>query len=80
MDGVLIELDDRRRATLGKLASHDRYLARELPDGAVFLEPAVVLTVTELRVNSNRKVVEQIVEAIEKPETRVRRGRPQRRG
>lgn len=40
---VLIEPDSRKRAALGRLAHHNRYLAREESDGTVVLTPAVVM-------------------------------------
>jgi hypothetical protein len=50
--GVLIELDDRRRATLGRIARFDRYLAREEDDGTIVMIPAVVMTVADVeRIN-----------------------------
>jgi hypothetical protein len=44
---TLLELDGRRRLTLGRLASHDRYLATKLEDGRILLDPAVVMTEAE---------------------------------
>ena len=80
MTEVLIELDDRRRASLGKVgrAEHRRYLAREEPDGTIILEPAVVMTETEARLLANPQLVEQLNQAIVDPSRRVRRGRPRR--
>lgn len=45
--GQLLELDARRRVTLGKLAHHDRYTARLMSNGSILLEPAVVVTADE---------------------------------
>ncbi len=46
-DRVLIEVDGRRRLSLGRIGRHSRYLAAEEPDGTIVLTPAVVLTVQE---------------------------------
>jgi hypothetical protein len=42
-NGVLIELDARGRASIGKLARHRRYLAALQPDGTIVLTPAAVV-------------------------------------
>ena len=44
---TLIQVDARKRISLGSLAHHDQYIATESPDGSVLLEPAVVLTAAE---------------------------------
>ena len=44
---TLIQVDGRKRISLGSLAHHAQYLATELSDGSVLLEPAVVLTAAE---------------------------------
>lgn len=51
MDPLLIELDERRRASLGRLKTvkpGGRYLARTEPDGTIVLTPAVVLPAAEV--------------------------------
>jgi hypothetical protein len=78
MSDVLIELDNRRRATV-RLGRHSRYLAHEEPDGTLILKPAVVLTEAELALRSNPALVQRIEDAIARPETMVRRGRPKRK-
>lgn len=54
----LIELDDRRRAALGKVgkAEHRRYLAESYPDGTIVLKPALVVTEAQVRLWSNPEV------------------------
>ena len=49
---TIIELDERRRASLGKVGrkAHTRYRATEREDGSILLEPAVVLSERELAV------------------------------
>ena len=44
MPQVMVELDSRRRANLGRVGRHARYLVTELDDGTLILEPAVVMT------------------------------------
>lgn len=46
--GVLLELDQRRRVTLGKIGRHEQYLARVESDGTIILTPAVVMKVSDL--------------------------------
>ena len=65
---MLIELDERRRISLGKLGHHSRYLAREQEDGTIVLEPAVVLTEAEARFLANSDLVAQIEHNREHPE------------
>ena len=45
--GTLLELDTRRRISLGQIAKHDRYLAVAEADGTIVLTPAVVMTEAE---------------------------------
>jgi hypothetical protein len=75
-DTVLIELDDRRRVSLGKLGRHSRYLAREEADGTLIFEPAVVLSEMEARFLANRELVAQIEDNRAHPERRRPRRRP----
>lgn len=44
--GKIVEVDDRRRVTLGSLGvrAHSRYLAHADDDGTIVLTPAVVMT------------------------------------
>ena len=72
----LIELDERRRVSLGKIGHHSRYLVREEPDGTLIFEPAVVLTEAEQRYLANRALAEQIEDNRAHPERR--RPRPPR--
>ncbi len=75
MEDVLIELDDRRRASLGKLGrpEHRRYLAIEHSDGTIVLTPAIVMTELEARFLANRALVERIEENRRHPERLVLR-------
>lgn len=77
MDEVLLEVDDRRRVTLGKLGKpeHRRYLAAEEPDGTIILSPAVVMSELEARFLANTELVEQIEGNRRHPERLVPRRR-----
>jgi hypothetical protein len=76
VSGTLVELDDRRRLSLGKVGRHSRYLVREEPDGTLIFEPAVVMTEFEARFLAHPKLVAQIAENAAHPERRrVRRRR-----
>jgi hypothetical protein len=81
MMDVLLELDERRRVSLGRIgrAEHRRYLAHEEPDGTLVLVPAVVIPESQARLMANPTLVEQIERTIAEPSTRVRRGRPTRK-
>jgi len=75
---VLIELDERRRATLGKLGRHRRYLAHEEPNGVIVLIPAVVMTETEMRLLARPDLIEQIEQTAADRASRIRRSRLKR--
>ena len=62
--GTLLELDARRRITLGRLANHDRYTARVMPNGSILLEPAVVVSADEAAMMQNPEFVEMIRQRI----------------
>ncbi|WAC89377.1 hypothetical protein [Mycobacterium sp. Aquia_213] len=80
MEPVVIEVDSRRRISIGKLGRHDTYLATEQPDGTIVLEPAVVLTAAEHAYLKNTKLRHQIEENRAHPERRrPRPPRPARR-
>lgn len=74
---AVIELDDRRRVSLGRFGRHDRYLVREQEDGTLILEPAVVLTEAEAAFLANPALVALIEEERAHPERN--RPRTQRR-
>ncbi len=73
---VLVELDSRRRASLGELAGDQRrFLAHVEPGGVIILEPAIVVTRPELDLMRNPALAAEIEQALTGPRTRVRRGR-----
>lgn len=77
---VLIELDERRRASLGKVGrpEHRRYLATE-HDGVITLTPVRVITEADARRLGITELVDQIERSVKDPTTRSkRRGRPAR--
>ncbi len=59
---VVLELDERRRASLGRIGrpEHRRYLVTEEPDGTIVMRPAVVMTELEAAFLANRGLVERI--------------------
>lgn len=57
---VLVTLQDRSRANLGKLAEHDRYLVHREPDGTLIWEPAEVMSVTEARLLADEGLMKVI--------------------
>lgn len=67
MTPQLLEVDARRRISLGSLATHDRYLATREEDGTIVLTPAVVMPVA---------VAAKIDEFLADPSTGVHRSRP----
>ncbi len=76
MRAQLIELDDRFRGSLRKVAKHHRYLVEEEPDGVLIFRPAVILTEDELALERNPELIARIEEARKNP--RARRPRPAR--
>jgi len=72
----LLEVDARRRISLGSLAEHDRYLAELEEDGTIVLTPAVVLPATEARLHAATETSRRIDDFLDRPETGSRRTRP----
>lgn len=56
----IIELDTRRRASLGILATHDRYLVEVEPDGTIVLTPAVVMSSAEAALLERPDILKKI--------------------
>ena len=73
---TVIDLDDRRRAPLGKIGRHTRYLVREEADGTIILEPAMVLTEAEVKLMGHPELLATIEDNRAHPERR--RPRPPR--
>ena len=74
-DRVLVTLQDRSRANLGKLAEHDRYLVHREPDGTLIWEPAEVMSVTEARLLADQGLMKVIAENRADPSRLRRRDR-----
>lgn len=72
----LLEVDSRRRISLGPLAGHDRYLVDVEDDGVIVLTPAVVMSVAEARLHTAAETARKIDDFLDHPETGVRRTRP----
>ena len=68
---MLLELDARRRISLGKIAQHNRYLVNVEEDGTIVLTPTVVMTVAEAKLLAAPGVVGQISEFLKDPSTGV---------
>jgi hypothetical protein len=75
---LLLEIDGRRRLSLGSLATHDRYLASVEDDGTIVLTPAVVMSVAEARLHAAVEIAQAIDDFIEDPSSGTRRSRPRR--
>lgn len=67
----LVELDSRRRITLGRLGKpeHQRYLVHEEPDGTLVFTPAVVMAAHEAALLRHPELVEQINADLTDPTT-----------
>lgn len=80
MVDTLLELDDRRRVSLGKLGHHQRYLAHEEPDGTLILTPATVMSEAQARLLARPEVMTDIDAFVADPDSRgTARPRPRRR-
>jgi len=83
MNGTLVQVDTRKRVSLGNMAHHNQYLVREEPDGTIIFEPAVVLTQAERAFLSDPSLVEALEKVNVHPErrrTRERTKEPEIRG
>lgn len=74
----LLEVDSRKRISLGSLAEHDRYLAEVEDDGTIVLTPAVVMSAAQARLLAAAETSRRIDEFLDHPETGSRRTRPRR--
>lgn len=77
MSETLIELDARRRASLGRVGrpEHTRYLVREEADGTLILTPAAVVTDLEAQFLRDPGLLARIEEERRHPERLRRRPR-----
>jgi hypothetical protein len=74
----VLEVDSRRRISLGSLAEHDRYLVEVEEDGTIVLTPAVVMSAAQARLLAAAEASRGIDEFLDHPETGSRRARPAR--
>jgi len=74
----LVEVDGRRRISLGSLAEHERYLATVEDDGTIVLTPAVVMSVAEAQLMASGETARAIDEFLDDPSTGKSRSRPKR--
>ncbi len=72
---VLVTLQDRSRANLGKLAEHDRYLVHREPDGTLIWEPAEVMSITEARLLADEGLMKVVADNRADPSRLRRRDR-----
>ncbi len=70
MATTLLELDERRRASFGRIGRKQdtRYVVQELDNGELLLSPAVVMTERDAALLANPKLVEQIKAGIAEAE------------
>ncbi|SED92849.1 hypothetical protein [Rhodococcus koreensis] len=61
---VLIELDARGRANLGRFSKNARFLAHSEEDGTIVLQPARIVTAAEERLHRNPEVLERVQRAM----------------
>lgn len=69
--GILLELDTRRRLSLGRIAQHDFYFADVEADGTIVLTPAIVMTEAEARLLATPETAQEIAEFLKDPSTGV---------
>ena len=74
----VLEVDSRRRISLGMLAKHDRYLAEVEEDGTIVLTPAVILSLAQAQLLGATGTSRKIDAFLDHPETGSRRSRPDR--
>jgi hypothetical protein len=67
----LVSVDERKRITLGTMATHDQYLATTFEDGRIVFEPAVVVTTAEQRVADDLDFWARVAAASAEPATEV---------
>jgi hypothetical protein len=65
---TVIEVDERRRISLGKIGHHSRYVVHEESDGTIVMEPAVVLTQAEAKLMAMPELLARIESGDEHPE------------
>lgn len=64
---IMLEVDSRRRISLGALAEHDRYLVTAEDDGTLVLVPAVVMPVAQARLHAASVTSAEVDEFLGRP-------------
>lgn len=72
---TFVELDDRKRAALGRLADHQGYLVSKDKKGRILLEPASVITETERRLLEDPAFWDRVGASLDLPSKPLVRGR-----
>jgi len=75
MTSHFVTLQDRKRANLARIASHDHYLVHEEPDGTLIWEPAEVISITERKLMEDPELMATIAANREDPSRLVSRDR-----
>lgn len=77
MDDTLVELDDRRRVSLGRHArpGDHRFLLHVEPDGTIVLTPAVVISELEAAYRTNEDLVATVEANRDDPRRLIKRTR-----
>lgn len=70
---TLVELDTRGRVSLGKVADHHHYLLRHEEGGVLILEPAVVVSTAQARLDAQPELKAQLTDALARPARAVPR-------
>jgi hypothetical protein len=73
--GVVTQLDARKRVTLGNAATSTQYLMTVEDGGRIILEPAVVLTQVERDYLENTEARDAVSQALTRADRTVRRSR-----
>ena len=73
---LLLEVDARKRISLGSIAKHDRYLAHVEDDGTIVLTPAVVTPLTQSKFDASPEVGRAVDEFLANPDTGIQRDLP----
>ncbi|AJW79003.1 hypothetical protein [Clavibacter michiganensis] len=74
---TFVQIDARKRASLGSMAKFDQYLVREEPNGTIIFEPAIIMTPAEREFVNDPELVAALARVNANPErrrTRERRG------
>lgn len=67
----LVSVDERKRVSLGSLATHDQYLVTAFDDGRLVFEPAVVVTAAEQRAADDPAFWARVAAAAGQPASEV---------